>query len=261
MIVREQLDGTLGLISQNDHALVSGMLAAHWGNDRFDRPRPYGSMVRAAAFHDRGWIDYEAKPTVDATGRPPNYRDVPVDEHQLRAFMWTGDWLGKIDPYSGLLAAKHRTGLWQNRYDTIKKPALVNRGMQKQEIHDFIVRSESVQHGIENDLDAKEVRTNYRLLQIWDMISLYLCSTSVLKPMELGPTPVGYGSEAEVYLKLCPQGDGVVTVDPFPFLETIVEVGYVYKTVSAKPFAGGEAFREVYFKAPLKLAQFKLVAE
>ena len=181
MIVREETDGTLGLISQNDHALVSGMLAAHWGNARFDRPRPYDSVVRAAAFHDRGWIDYEAKPTIDAAGRPPNYREVPLDERQMRAFMWTGDWLGGIDPYSGLLAAKHRTGLWQNRYEAIKVPSLVNRGAMKPEIADFIARSEARQHDVEAGLDAAEVKTNYRLLQIWDMISLYLCSTATLK--------------------------------------------------------------------------------
>ena len=260
MIVREEADGTLGLISQNDHALVSGMLAAHWGNARFSKPRPFESVVRAAAFHDRGWIDYEAKPTVDATGRPPNYRDVPLDENQLRAFMWTGDWLGSIDPYSGLLAAKHRTGLWQNRYDAIKVPALVNRGTPKAEIKDFIERSEGRQHAIGAGLDPSEVKMNYRLLQIWDMISLYLCSTATLKPLELGPVPLSYSSTEEIVLRLQPINATSIAISPNPFDMPSVTLGFVYKTVSNKPYADGEAFREDYFKAPLKFAQFELVA-
>ena len=260
MIVREEADGMLGLISQNDHALVSGTLAAHWGNSRFARPRPYDSVVRAAAFHDRGWIDYEAKPTVDAAGRPPNYRDVPLDDRQLRAFMWTGDWLGGIDPYSGLLAAKHRTGLWQNRYEEIKTPSLVNRGTLKPEIAEFIARSEARQHDVEARLDAIEVRTNYRLLQIWDMISLYLCSTVVLKPMELGPAPRGYDAGDEVTLGLTPRNGNTIAISPYPLDLPSVDVGFVYKTVSAKPFADSEDFREAYFKAPLKFAAFSLVA-
>ena len=260
MIVREEIDGTLGLISQNDHALVSGTLAAHWGNVRFSKPTPFDSVVRAAAFHDRGWIDYEAKPTVDASGRPPNYRDVPLDENQLRAFMWTGDWLGGIDPYSGLLAAKHRTGLWQNRYDTIKVPELVNRGTLKAEIKAFIERSELRQHAIEIGLDPVEVKTNYRLLQIWDMISLYLCSTATLKPLELGPVPLSYGTSEQVVLKLQPINATTIAVSPSPFDLPSVTVGFVYKTVSMQPYADSEAFREDYFKAPLKFAQFELVA-
>jgi hypothetical protein len=44
------------MITQNDHAQLSGLFAAHWGNDMFEKPRPYASLVRAAMFHDRGWI-------------------------------------------------------------------------------------------------------------------------------------------------------------------------------------------------------------
>ena len=45
-----------------------------------------------------------------------------------------------------------------------------------------------------------------------------------------------------------------------PFLGWGTDVGFVYKTVSAKPFADSEDFREAYFKAPLKFAAFSLVA-
>jgi Protein of unknown function (DUF3891) len=114
MIVRYESDGSVVMITQNDHAQLSGLFAAHWGNERFEKPRPYGSLVRAAMFHDRGWIRYETGPQINPeTGKTPNYREVPNDAAQLAAFEWASDWLGAIDAYAGLMIARHRTGLWQ----------------------------------------------------------------------------------------------------------------------------------------------------
>ena len=110
MIVREEPDGSLLMTCQTDHAKLSGQLAAHWGNDKFEKPRPYHSLMRAAMFHDRGWIRYETIPMLDAEGKTPSYRQVPNSPEQLKAFEWAPDWLGEIDPYAGLMIAKHRTG-------------------------------------------------------------------------------------------------------------------------------------------------------
>ncbi len=77
MIVRERADGALILICQTDHAKLSGQYAAHWGNKDFARPQPYEAVVRAATFHDSGWYDYEASPTVAPdTGKPLNFMQV-----------------------------------------------------------------------------------------------------------------------------------------------------------------------------------------
>ena len=97
MIVRYESDGTIVMITQNDHAQLSGLFAAHWGNEQFEKPRPYGSLVRAAMFHDRGWIRYETSPQLNLeTGKTPNYREVPNDRPQLEAFEWAGEWLSAM---------------------------------------------------------------------------------------------------------------------------------------------------------------------
>ena len=107
MIVRYESNGSIVMITQNDHAQVSGLFAAHWGNENFQKPRPHESLVRAAMFHDRGWIRYETGPQLDPqTGKTPNYRQVPNDQAQLDAFEWAGDWLSAIDPYAMLGAAR-----------------------------------------------------------------------------------------------------------------------------------------------------------
>ena len=58
----------------------------------------------------------------------PNYREVPNDASQPDSFEWAGDWLSSIDNYAGLLMRKHRTGLWQSRYNVIQHSPAILRG-------------------------------------------------------------------------------------------------------------------------------------
>ena len=123
MIVRKQPDGSLILINQSDHAKLSGILAAHWGNRDFALPEPCESVIRAAAFHDCGWFSYETRPNYDLQQKaPPNFPQVPLDSQQLIAFQGGLDWLWGIDLYAGLLVSRHRTGLWRNRYGAVAYP-------------------------------------------------------------------------------------------------------------------------------------------
>ena len=102
MIVRNQSDGSVVMITQNDHAKLAGLFAAHWGNQTFERPRPYTSMMRAAQYHDGGWLRYETNPYLDtATGKSPSYQQVPNDAPQLAAYQWAIDMLTDIDSYTG----------------------------------------------------------------------------------------------------------------------------------------------------------------
>ena len=148
MIVRYETDDTIVMITQNDHAQLSGLFAAHWGNETFEKPHPHGSLVRAAMFHDRGWIRYETCPQLNPeTGKTPNYREVPNDAAQLAAFEWAPDWLAANDAYAGLMIAKHRTGLWQGRYGVITHPPAIQRGQLAPEIGALIARSSKHSNG------------------------------------------------------------------------------------------------------------------
>jgi len=55
MMVCPYSQSDLLLILQIDHSRIAGLLAAHWGNDRFAKPTPYSSMVLAAQEHDSCW--------------------------------------------------------------------------------------------------------------------------------------------------------------------------------------------------------------
>jgi hypothetical protein len=259
MIVRYEADGTIVMITQNDHAQLSGLFAAHWGNKQFAKPRPYMSLVRAAMFHDRGWIRYETGPQLNAEGRTPNYREVPNDAGQIEAFEWAGDWLGGIDSYAGVMIAKHRTGLYQGRYGVMTSPSAVQRGKLKPEIEALISRSEAKQSGIAEKFDANELMTNYTLLQVWDLISLYICSTEVLKPDRIAPVPLGYTGTASADMTLTPIGTNTVALDPYPFDQPSLTANLIFRRLPQTKFKDETELQTVYFGTAPQIASFRLV--
>jgi hypothetical protein len=260
MIVRYESDGSIVMITQNDHAQLSGLFAAHWGNDRFEKPRPYGPLVRAAMFHDRGWIRYETGPQLNPqTGKTPNYREVPNDAAQLTAFEWAGDWLGAIDPYAGLMIAKHRTGLWQGRYGVISYPPPIQRGKLAPEILEFISRSEAKQKTVAEKLDPRELAINYNLLQVWDMMSLYICSSEILEQDRIEPVPVAYTNAAGVAMTFTPTQPDTIALDPYPFDQPSLATNVIFRRLTQTKFKDSAELQTVYFKTAPQIASFKLV--
>jgi hypothetical protein len=260
MIVRYESDGSIVMITQNDHAQLSGLFAAHWGNGTFEKPRPYGSLVRAAMFHDRGWIRYETGPQLDPqTGRTPNYRDVATDCAQLDAFEWAGDWLAAIDAYAGLMIAKHRTGLWQGRYSVMTHPLARARGKLAPEIETFIARSEAKQNSAAERFDRAELAVNYNLLQVWDLLSLYICSDETLKPDRIAPVPVSYCGRDGVAMTLVPLEARTVSLDPYPFDQPALTTNVIFRRLAQTKFADSAELQSAYFKTAPQIASFQLV--
>src|SRR5262249_33186600 len=123
MIVRKQPDGEVMLLTQTDHSRLAGFMASHWGNDTFAPLEPYESVARGATFHDFGWLRYETNPDINPTsGEPYTFQNRPFNPRQLEEYQWCVDWLATVDPYSALLVALHRVGLWRSRFDTITYP-------------------------------------------------------------------------------------------------------------------------------------------
>jgi hypothetical protein len=260
MIVRYESNGTIVMITQNDHAQLSGLFAAHWGNVRFEKPRPYLSVVRAAMFHDRGWIRYETGPQLNPNGRTPNYRDVPNDKAQLEAFEWAGDWLSAIDPYAGLMIARHRSGLWQGRYGVITHPPAIKRGTLPPEIKNFITRSEAKQKVAAEKLDPAELAINYSLLQVWDLMSLYICSNEVHTPDRIEPVPTGYSGKTGVIMNLTPVDPKTIALDPYPFDQPALSTNLIFRRLTQTQFKDVSELHAAYFSTAPQIASFNLVS-
>ena len=262
MIIRKNADSGLTLIGQTDHSRFVGQLAAHWGNDEFEAPKPYDSVVRAATFHDFGWLRYETSPLVNPeSGEPYPFLQLPMTPQQLAAYQWSLDWMADIDPYSGLIVSMHRTGLWKGRYGTIKHPAgRYNLTKLSPDVQALIAHNEAWQEGQRATLDAKGVWTNYRLMQVWDLLGLYFgCQEPCADYAE--PVPTGYADADDegVRLTMTPAGERRVAFDPYPFDVRPCRVQLAYRTVARSSYEDVESFRKAWFQAEVGLLEFELI--
>ncbi|KAG0510873.1 MAG: hypothetical protein NPMRD1_650001, partial [Nitrosopumilales archaeon] len=80
-MLKTRYNGTIRLVTQPDHAAVSGYMAAHWGNEEFsklgyfdDSSEPEqlaAETIFGIAEHDNGWWEWEASPTITASDKLP----------------------------------------------------------------------------------------------------------------------------------------------------------------------------------------------
>jgi Protein of unknown function (DUF3891) len=262
MIVREEPNGEQILVGQTDHSRLAGQFAAHWGNARFATPEPFESVARGAAFHDFGYLRYETAPHYDSeTGKTPNFRNVVTDTKRLEEYQWNADWLLGPDPYASTLVNMHRTGLWRGRYDAIVHPPHAIR-TQTPEVDAFVGKNEAQRAATiaAQGLDPQQLRINYRLLQVWDLLSLYFsCAEPVADYIE--PVPASYREKegAGVRMRLQPIGNATVAIDPYPFDVDELRVQLCGRRLKVARFENRDAFVKAYFQAPIELMEWSLV--
>jgi len=273
MVIRELKDGRCYVSLQEDHAELSAQFAAHWGNDRFSRLRPYQTMVFATTYHDSGYREWEGKPPMNVgKGRPYAHReDIPsFEEIELKAYAKNVDWLASQDPYAGLLVSMHRTGLWHNRYNIFTEPAGRLRE-RSQAVQDAKKELEAKQDQLKQSLATKDQRLknelgyNYMALQIFDLLSLYFCcdgyaADNQFKEYAIAPVRVAYDSDETVRLTIRPNGAGSVVMDPYPFDVSPVQFSARARIIAAAKEKSEAACAEAYHKAPRQLLTFEVSA-
>ncbi len=186
--------GQLILVRQVDHAELAGVLALHWGNDRFTRPSPHASICLGTSRHDDGWLEPDARPLYNArTKRPLHFPDVDQQEHS-RFYRGGIERVIAMDPYAGLLVSMHATGLYRRRWGVQPdlSPTRLTEDVQPV-LEAFIVEQEAVQARIKlRILDPGRRRSeferdlwyHYELLQVWDRLSLFACMTDLRQSAE-----------------------------------------------------------------------------
>ena len=256
MIVRKDADGGLTLIRQTDHSQFVGQLAAHWGNTDFSALQPYESVVRAATFHDYGYLNWEPDIPFDpANGVPYEFRKIPTTERQLNAYQWCIEWLSSIDPYSGLLVSMHRTGLWRERYKTINHPGGMSRQLQPS-VEVFATAQEARQKQRQPSFNQTDLWVNYHLLQVWDLLGLYFgCQEPVEDYIE--PVPTDYAGR-KIKVGLTPHPGRKVAFEPYPFDQRPLRVQLAYRRVAGH-YPDEASFRKAFAQAPLQLLEYELV--
>jgi hypothetical protein len=252
MIVRKQPNGEVMLLTQTDHSRLAGFLASHWGNATFAPLQPYESVARAATFHDFGWLRYETSPEINPdNGEPYTFMNLPFDPQHLDAYQWCVDWLASVDPYSALLVALHRVGLWRSRFETITYPAWRFGDIKLPDaIESYIAHTKPLLDEQRAVIGGDTIWTNYRLLQVWDLLGLYFTCTD---PYEhaVEPVPTEYDGQAltGVRMTMHPLDERRVVIDPYPFDIRPLTLNIPYRSLAQATFPDRDAFRREYFQA------------
>lgn len=249
MIVTRRPDG-LALIDQNEHGRVAGALASHWGNSAFEHPTPRQPVLFATSHHDEGWRVWDARDLLNEVERRPlHFLEIDPDEH-VRLYRQGVERVRMRDAYAGVLVGMHWTGLYRGRWSSPTARGRLARTPSDSALLDEVVSEEEQRWVAAKQAvwTAERPRAhfeatlwhNFQLLQLWDLLSLYLCvMPEEPTPSDSKPTPWGpqlasiehapktvtlprvrtstYGPE--VALQTSVSEPGTVSVRPWPFTE------------------------------------------
>jgi hypothetical protein len=92
-----------------------------------------------------------------------------------------------------------------------------------------------------------ECWANYKLLQVYDRLSLYFCLKDVEsgEPDALGPAP--RDDEEDAVLQLEPAGPWRVRMSPFPFASSPARFTLVRRVLPKRGWQGNDDFRSDFF--------------
>lgn len=251
MIVRD-LDDAWQIVLQTDHAVLAGDFARAWGNSRFARPEPFESVVHATARHDDGWAVWERAPSLFAENddvRPRNFLDVQVQLHLAfyRAMIAS---VADDDPYAGLLVSMHGRGIYNGRHGTDPELKLTFAPLEQEAVARFAAEQDELQREMIDRVGVQEEErwTNYKLLQLFDRLSLYFCMKDLEhgEPDVIAPAPTDYQGH-ETSLDIRPAGPWSVTIDPYPFTEPVAHFRLPRRVIAKKHCADLGEFRNAFF--------------
>jgi hypothetical protein len=252
MIVKESGD-SLMLIGQSDHADLAAQVAAHWGNSTFSVPLPNSDMLCATSLHDEGWRLLESNPEVNQeTNRPYNYYEMP---RSLKVHEATISSVNASTLYVRLMVSMHRTGLVQDRYGTGHGWKIKRKTGLDPKTKSFVQRHEAWQSKAKQAMkknktyrefaNPRYIWMNFKLLQTWDKISLYVCG----EPRQAGevyPTPSGIDKK-DLKLVLQRRDGNKISFDPWPFGTRPVKITLRAISIPNKQYTSQEGLcNEVY---------------
>jgi hypothetical protein len=266
-MIRRRIGDEFWLITQNDHALLSGQLAQHFGNDRFAPPEPRESVIVGISMHDAGWPLHDEKPTLNKRGEPLDVFETPP---QIASMVWSeaSRRAAERDPYAGLLVSLH--GLSLSMFAMSPTRTVSNEKWNPDDLrtrfecnqfqHAQIELQEKLrtQLGLRTDLPTKgglistptddagelSLRYNFRLLQAMDKLSLCLCCTTPpferIEPLETRPDGL-----MQPLLVARPEPTRL-TVNPWPFDVPAIQTHISFRRFPATRFANDEALQSAY---------------
>lgn len=278
MIRRQENNGWL-LITQPDHAKLAGEMARHWGNDKFSRATPRDEVLFAIAEHDNGWREPDAAPQLNpANGLPYHFAEWSLANHFANWRRGEQRFLSQ-NRYASLLISRHGSILFRYLVDTQADPVLAHpffaretwrsRGLQmspeeQRQVLSFVEEREEFQRGVHKELAAdprfagavnpEQLNCNFRLLQVCDALSLYICSGP---PQEKTlPNIARRNWNDRVSLTLRPDGQKAALIEPYPFALSSLQVQVQARRLPLGPFRHQDELEEAWQRASLETISF-----
>ena len=234
MLIRSTTNGTYECITQEHHALLSGVLAGAWLPTRLP-----ALLVQAIGLHDNPWRAVDADPIFDSeAGLPHDFLHYPKAEKI--AFYRSGiDELEEVHPYIAYVVSRHYTTFAGTRdATTLTEPEAERRERLAEQIRDQLI-------------DEADVALEW--VKFFDILSLYVClagpkSVDATIPAWLAdPTDWGVApDETEIALEW--KDDQTLAVDPWPFLRPELRFE-LYGRRLAQTFDDAEAMQEAWGQA------------
>jgi hypothetical protein len=268
-MIRHRQGNDFLLITQDDHARLSGRFAELIGNAEFAPPSPREETIRGASLHDCGWPLHDDRPTLNRKGEPLHVLESPMviatrvwTESARRACEEGGRYAGllvSIHVFTLSASAKREDGTPHERAHSREELFLLNQFQQAQIEHQEDLRR---QLGLRTDrptrlgllakrgVDEQEdlLSFNYAWVKAMDAISLDLCCSEDLFPQLDWVQPMP--GAAPVTIRVQHPGEGELALDPWPFHGGRIERKVPCRRVPARAYASEDEFREIYAAAP-----------
>lgn len=267
-MILQPCPGGLLVFRQTDHALLSCAFADAWGNEEFPAYPHRDRVLVAAARHDDGWAEWELAPRLGDAGEPVDFIRVPVSEH-VAIFRRGIDLVEQEDAYAGCLASLHGERLYTRPFRPGMQPRIENlTGDALDEARAYVgherVRQQrlisALAHaaGVHPDQTASDLDEAWRLLQVWDRLSLFVC----MQPLGSGATadlPPVRARGADTTITVRTISPGRIEVDPYPFTRPGAEFELTVYRVHGERWSDEAAYRRAWRSAKTRTLAFTAV--
>ena len=217
------------VITQPDHAVMSGDFAQAFGNEMFAGLDPEGPMVFVAGHHDDGWAQIDAKVEQAASGLPHHLTQTPLP-YLLITSEGSPSANEAFHPLSGIISSMHTYGLFNGRYGLSDRIVIdLFSAEQRPPVEAMLdvelARQARLKKQLSDEGKAEWVTEeflfhNYKLLQFFDTLALYfhMAHAEAREEAEFLNVPKGVADDVTVTIR--PVGAGSYSLAPFPFKES-----------------------------------------
>ena len=292
-MLKTRFNDSIRLVTQPNHAVASGYMAAHWGNEEFTKLGFYDNCsesdklaaetIFGIAEHDNGWWEWEASPSSSESDKLPLGLAEVLSDPKESTQRWQIGTTRFEDshPYASLLINFHAYRLYNKAHEeesSIHPLFGDSKSISNENSPQAISLIETLQNqqerlkqrldslgGWHKDAIRPEILLPHaRMMQILDALSLYLCSDFIPpvsgKAKGLGRDEVEIKDIPrknwgdKVKLHITPQEDGTLVCDPYPFDEDNLVVPVVVTELNAN--IQNETYQIREYNIPQKIVTF-----